>query len=413
MSATKPLYEKRAKIKSQMEDVLKDAREKGMDIPQDKMAQFDGWNKEFDQITEQIKSIQEAEAKLAATAEPIGKDKDKLIAKKETAEEEYKIFVDCVRGGMDTRKCTLSPERQAEIRASQFYVAGGTKGGYTIPTLTQPAIDAAQVYVGGMVQPGLCTKIQSATGATINWPNVDDTSQKGYVIAEKTDLNTSAVDMTFGYAILTFYKITSGLVKVGNELLQDSLVDFGGWLTDMLFKRVYRALNYYFTLGTGSSMPYGLRAISYKGVDGPVRTIARSDIVELMYSVNRAYLTKGTFMFNNNTMRDLRKLYMGTYIENAPLWQPSMRDGEPDRLEGRPYVVNDDVKNIFERHASVYFGDFSNYKIAEALPMKLVRLDERFADTDEVGFAILGRWAGNATKYTSHYPIKHIRHAST
>jgi HK97 family phage major capsid protein len=260
-----------------------------------------------------------------------------------------------------------------------------------------------------MVEPGLCRWFNSSTGATLTFPKVDDTAVRGYVVAEKTDMETSASDMTFAQATLTFYKIQSGMVRVGAELLQDSVFDFAGWLTDMLFKRMYRGLNYYFTCGTGTSMPYGLNKISYKGEDGGIRTLARSDIVNLMYSVNRAYLTNGAFMFNNTVARDLRLLYITN--TDFPLWQMAMKDGEPDRLEGKPYYINDNCESPHPTYKPVFFGDFQNFYIGECLPLHVRRLDETYAGTDEVGFVVFGRWASNLV--AADYPIKHIRCIAT
>jgi len=404
MSITKGLYEKRANLKWQMENAMKEYVDKNVDIPDEKMSEFNKWNAEFDKLTEQIKTLEAADAKLASITESIGKGKE-TVSKAERDIQEMKDFEDCVRFGFKN----LSQERQAEIRANQFYVAGGSKGGYTIPTLVGDKIAAAQKYVGGMVEPGLCRWFNSSTGATINFAKVDDTAQNAYVIAEKTAQTTSSVDMTFTQATLTFYKITSGLVKVGSELLQDSAFDFAGWLTEMLFKRMYRGLNYYFTRGTGNAMPYGLEAISYKGEDAAIRTLARSDIVNLLYSVNKAYQTNGAFMFNNVVCRDLRLLYITN--TDFPLWQIAMKDGEPDKLEGKPFYINDDCRSPHPTYRSVFFGDFQQYYIGECQPMKIIRVDELYADTDEVGFVVHGRWAANLV--AADYPIKHIRHVKT
>ena len=90
-----------------------------------------------------------------------------------------------------------------------------------------------------------------------------------------------------------------------------------------------------------------------------------------------------------------------------------MRAGEPALLNGYPVIVNPDIVDIAPYDRSVFFGDWKRYWIAEALPMKLVRMDEYYKPSDQVGMAVLGRWAGNLAAYSGDAPIKHIRHAST
>jgi HK97 family phage major capsid protein len=404
---TKQLYEQRAKVKKQMEDVIDSAKTAGTDIPQEKMIEFNKWGDEMDAITEQIKQAEINEKRLSDLSQPLtNQDVKTAVSDLEKQKIQLKDFSDLLRVG----EKKLSPERLAEIRANQFYKGTTTAGGYLVPTLMGDRIAAAEKFVGGMLDRSLCTWIQSSTGSAVTFPTVDDTSVKGYVIAEKTAMVTSASDMTFGQSTLTYYKITSGHVRVSNELLQDSAFDFVGWLTDMLFKRMFRGLNYYFTQGTGTSMPYGINKISTKGEDATVRGITRDDILNLMYSVNRAYQMNGTFMFNNSTMKAIRALYIGS-ADARSLYQVSMREGEPSTLEGRPFVVNDDVSDLHPTYRPVFFGDFKNFYIGECLPMQVKRADELWIDTDEVGFVVIGRWASNLI--SGGVPIKHLRNAKT
>ena len=406
----KKKYEERAKIHKQMVDALKDARDKGTDIPDDKMQEYQKWEKDFDKLSEEIKTLEAAEKKIADISEPVNKppfQETKTV--KETQEErdvkQLKDFEDLLRYG----EKGLKSERLAEIRTNQFYISGNTKGGYTVPSLLGDKIADAKKYVGGMVDERVANWFRSSTGATVTFPKVDDTAQKGAVVGEKGDA-TSGTDMTFSTATLTFYKIMSSIVRVSRELLQDSAFDFAGWLTEMLFKRMFRGLNYYFTLGTGTAMPYGIKAIATEGEGALKASLTRTDLINLAYSVNRAYMKNGMFQFNNNTMKAIRILYLEK-TDSYVLWQPARNMGEFDRLEGFPYIVNDDIPDIGYINRSVYFGDFKNFYIGECLPMTVVRLEELYAGTDEIGFNVLGRWASNLV--AADYPIKNIRHAST
>jgi HK97 family phage major capsid protein len=69
------------------------------------------------------------------------------------------------------------------------------------------------------------------------------------------------------------------------------------------------------------------------------------------------------------------------------LWSQSVREGEPDRILGMPMVVSEFVPNTFTTGKYVgLFGDFSHYWIVDALSMQMQRLNELYAETNQVGF---------------------------
>ena len=395
-----------SKLKEKFEEkgrLLKLLRE-AVNAEEFEQEKVDKINKDINTLDEDIRAFE--------TAQKLHVDNEKMQEpekKQEPEKPDVKAVLDkFIRSG-EMGNVEGRNKRTIELRANQFYKGTDNKGGYLVPDEIGNIIANAQAFIGGMVTPGLATWIRTATGRKIEFPTVDDTSTKATVIAEKTDL-TAGTDVTFGVASLDFYKVTTKFVKVSNELLQDSAFDVVAWLMDLLFQRMYRGLNNYFTVGTGSSQPYGVRAISAAGESAAKRSITRTDIVNLIYSVDRAYRDKAVFMMNDSTVNAIRALYVGSG-DARPLWQDAMVAGEPARLEGYPVIVNNEVDDIAPYHSSVYFGDFSKFYIGEALPMKIVRVDELYAGTDEVGFNVLGRYAGNLV--AADNPIKHIRHALT
>ena len=90
-----------------------------------------------------------------------------------------------------------------------------------------------------------------------------------------------------------------------------------------------------------------------------------------------------------------------------------MRVGEPETMEGKEFIINQDMDDIFPTKKPVLFGDFKRFGISEVLPLKIVRLDERFADTDETAFAILGRYDSKLLTPSTSEPAVYIRNATT
>ena len=397
----KEVVEKRGKL---LEQYKQEASKEDFD-----QAKVDKIYADIEVLDKQKRSLEQADKLLTAKEDITEKAKEEapdFVQRLDT-------FIRTGEGGSQVagrkREFGLFDPTQGEVRANQFYRGTANKGGSLVPALLGDHIDAARAFIGGMVTPGLVNWAQTGTGNTITFPTYDDTSTKAAVIAEKTDAS-SGTDLTYGTSDLTFYKITTKFVKISSELIQDSVYDVIGHILGMLAERMQRGLNYYFTLGTGTAMPYGIHHTSTKGEDGPKRSITRTDLSNLTYSVNRAYRANGTYMMNDDTVKAVRALDIGS-ADARPLWADSMQAGEPDRLDGFPVVVNPECDDLEAYNFPIFFGDFKNYYVREALPMKVQRVDELYAATDEIGFNLIGRWAGNLI--SGGAPIKHIRCAST
>ena len=73
--------------------------------------------------------------------------------------------------------------------------------------------------------------------------------------------------------------------------------------------------------------------------------------------------------------------------QNRYLWEPSTQAGEPNRLLDRPIMMSEYVPNTFTSNAYVgLLGDFSYYWIADSVNMELRRLDELYAEANQVGY---------------------------
>ena len=84
----------------------------------------------------------------------------------------------------------------------------------------------------------------------------------------------------------------------------------------------------------------------------------------------------------------------------------------PDTILGYPVVINQDVAAMGVSAKSILFGDFSNYFVRDALDVRLVRLDERYADTLEVGFIAFQRTDGNLINAGTN-PVKYYQNSAT
>jgi HK97 family phage major capsid protein len=134
--------------------------------------------------------------------------------------------------------------------------------------------------------------------------------------------------------------------------------------------------------------------------------ITAAELLDLIHSVDRAYRVgpKVGFMLNDLTLAAIKKLTLGA-SDATPLWVPSVRDGEPDTIWGHQYWVNNDIDTIATGKKTILFGDFSKYLVRKVAGMRMLRMEERYGDFDQIGFVAFMRVDGDLIAAGS---IKHL-----
>jgi HK97 family phage major capsid protein len=330
---------------------------------------------------------------------------EKDPAKKDEAE--TRAFRDYIMRGinhMDPKNRAILESRKEE-RAQTVTTTGG---GYLIPQGFMNQIEIAMLPYVSMWD--FANVMSTPSGADLPWPTVNDTSNKGELLG----INTQAAsqDVTFGSTTLKAYKFSSKQIPVPIELMQDSGVPIEQLLANLLGQRVGRILNQYFTTGTGSGQPQGVVYGSTAcGVTASSSAITRDNIVDLMHSVNADYRKNGTFMMSDAILKLIKKLTIGTG-DDRPLWQPGFATGDPDTIEGRPYIINDEMDAIGTSKKIMVFGDMKKFMIRNVMEFSLLRLNEIKADYGQVVFLGFKR-ADSAIIDAGTHPIKHLPTSAT
>jgi HK97 family phage major capsid protein len=237
------------------------------------------------------------------------------------------------------------------------------------------------------------------------WPTVSDHGNAAELLAENT--GAGEADPTFGVVTFGAFKISSKLVQVPNELMQDSAFDMASLLGGLLGERIARKENAYFTTGAGSTEPKGVVTGASSGVTAASATVLTFDeIIDLQHSVDPAYRTNpgAGYMLNDTTLKAVRKLKdaNGQY-----LWQPSNERGVPSMLLNYPVYVNQQMASPATGTKPVIFGDFKKFKIRQAGGVRLRRLDERYAEADQTAFLAFLRVDSNVLDAGTD-PLKYI-----
>lgn len=283
-------------------------------------------------------------------------------------------------------------------------VGTSSAGGYTVPTGFVATLEKALKDYNAVR--GVADVMRTDGGEAIPWPTANDTSQTGELLAENTEV--AYQDITFGQTTFNAYKFSSKCIKISNELLADSAIDMADVIAEILGERLGRVQATYNTTGTGSSQPAGVVAGSTLGKTAASATaIAADEILDLIHSVDPAYRTGNSvgFMMHDNIMLAIRKL---KDTANQYLWQPSNQMGVPDRLLGYPIFVNQNMQSsIATGTKTILFGDFSKFKIRDVGTVRLRRLDERFAELDQVAFIAFARMDSKLLNAGGN-PVKHL-----
>ncbi len=256
-------------------------------------------------------------------------------------------------------------------------------------------LDKAMLAYGGPRQ--VCRILRTATGNDLPIPTADDTGNTGELLAEAASIGSS-VDPTISAVTLQAYKYSSKLILVSYELLADEAVNLASEIGAMAGERLGRIQATHYTTGTGSSQPNGIVTASGLGVTAASATAVTADeLIDLFHALDPSYraLPSAGWMFNDTSAKNVRKLKDG---DNQYLWQPGLQAGQPDVLLGKPVTINQDMPAMTTGLKSFVFGAMEKYVIRDAGPVRFKRLDERYADTDQVAFIAFSRHDGDATQ---------------
>ncbi len=309
----------------------------------------------------------------------------------------------------------MSMEQRDQSEGTLLSQIGTYTGlGFFVPAGFVYQIEQATKYFAPLLDGSVLRIMETATGQPLPYPTSDDTSQKAVLVAENAQVANK--DVTASHINFGAWKYTSGLVRVSFELLQDSAFDLEKWLAERFGERWGRGMEDALTNGTGSSQPNGiLTAIAAAG--GPTtitavgsaestggsqtgqNSVGNTDLVDLEHSVDPTYRRNARYMFHDKTLASLRKI-LDKF--GRPLWAPSVREGDPDKINGYPYTINQSMPQIAAGNVTVVFGAFDKFMVRKVKDLQILRLTERYADFGQVAFVSFARIDSNLLDAGTH-----------
>ena len=201
-------------------------------------------------------------------------------------------------------------------------------------------------------------------------------------------------DDTFGQQTIGAHKVGT-IIKVSEELLNDSAFDLEGYFTAEFSRRIGNKEEDAFFNGDGAGKPLGILADNggaEVGVTAASATaITAEEIMSLFYELEAPYRENAIWVFNDATMGAIRKLKGN---DGQFLWQKAMHEGDHETLLGKPVFTSPFMPEMKAGLKPVLFGDFSFYWIGDRQGVTFKRLNERYADTGQIGFMATKRVDG-------------------
>ncbi len=200
-------------------------------------------------------------------------------------------------------------------------------------------------------------------------------------------------DDAFGQVSIGAYKVAT-MIKVSEELLNDSIFNLESYIAKEFARRIGAKEEEAFLVGDGSGKPTGIFDDTHGGEIGVTTSTASlkmDEIFVLFYSLKSPYRKRATFITNDATVKEIRKLKDG---QGQYLWQPSVKAGEPDTILNRPVKTSAYAPTIEPGAKVIAFGDFGYYWIADRQGRAFQRLSELYAATGQVGFRATQRVDG-------------------
>ena len=165
------------------------------------------------------------------------------------------------------------------------------------------------------------------------------------------------------------------LVDISSQLLEDSAFDMEAEMNLEFAEQFAKAEGAAFISGNGTNKPTGITNGSIVGstAAAAAAAIATDDLINLMHDIKTPYMSGATFMFNRQTLGEIRKLKdtAGQYIFQTGF---SGQAGVPNTILGSPYVEAPDVADIAADAKSVIYGDFRRgYMIVDRVALSVLR----------------------------------------
>jgi HK97 family phage major capsid protein len=289
--------------------------------------------------------------------------------KKGRASDEYK------KAFWNTMRNNTTPEIRNSLK-----IGTDSEGGYLVPD------EFEKTLVEGLLEENIFRKLATIINTSSGDRKIPVVASKGNASWVDEEAPIPESDDSFGQISIGAFKLAT-IIKISEELLNDSVFNLESYIAKEFARRIGSAEEEAFLIGNGTGRPTGIfNDTGGAGVGTTASTqstIKIDEVIDLFYSLKSPYRKKATFIMNDSTVKEIRKLKDGN---GQYIWQPSITAGEPDTILNRPVKTSSYVPGLAAGAKPIAFGDFSYYWIADRQGRSFQRLNELYAVTGQIGF---------------------------
>ena len=299
--------------------------------------------------------------------------------------------------GLGFGKSSTSENKSEVSRAFRSFILNGRNGmsreerdllttgsaGALIPQEFFPVLTDALKFYGPIVNE-LKQRITPGSAQPLKISLVNDTVNSLTLIGEGTGVTET--DPTFQSRIVGADLLSSGLVKVSVQELEDSEFDLASWLKDAFSMRYGRGIEAAVTNakdGSGTALPSFTALTSIAVVAATTATLAGSigwtDLVDVYSGLDVAYLPNAQWSMAPQTRNALVAMKDGF---GRPFFTPDPSGTRPfQSIMGYDIVLNTALPQLGANSKPILFGDFRSAALfrTDGAP-ELVVLNERYID---------------------------------
>ncbi len=192
--------------------------------------------------------------------------------------------------------------------------------------------------------------------------------------------------------------------KATQKLLDDARVNVEEWLGHKIAAKMAYTENSAFINGDGVDKPRGLLTYPAGSSNpGQVRQVNSGDagqhtadgLRSMFYALKTPYIRNARWIMARSTIEEISKLTDGG---GGYLWEPGLKEGEPQMLLGHPIERMEDMPSVAANALPIAFGDWKQaYTIVDRAGVRVLR--DPFSAKPFVLFYTTKRTGGDVTNF--------------
>lgn len=406
-----PLMTGFEEYKKTNEQRLKEIEAKGVADPltEEKLARIEATMSGFEGLNQKLVNAEALEARRAEREKQLQEQLDQLQLKvqrpgmgsEEARIERKAYFNDWARGviGAYTTGVPNLPEAQAKAIArataefKSLSVSNDTTGGYLAPA----------EYVADIIKGiTLVSPVRSLVSvkATANRSRMQPkrTGQFAAQWVAEQGTRSETTGLTYGMVEIPTHEMFA-LIDISHQNLEDTAFDLEAEIRGEAEEQFAVAEGAAVVSGNAVGKPEGWLTnadIAFAN-SGTAATIADAGgqadgLLSLKYALKSGYARNARWALNRTTMGSVRKLKDNN---KQYIWMPGLAQGQPNTIDGDPYVEVPDMPNEGANTFPIVYGDFARaYTMVDRIAMTMLRDPYTQATSGNIRFLFYRRIGG-------------------